>query len=287
MSETDEETKRRIVAYYDATTESSYLANWAGDSLGFHFGIADENTASLAESLTNSNAYLAERAGIVEGTRVLDAGCGVGGSSLFLARERRARVTGITLVERQVELARKFAREQGLEELVTFERADMLATGFAEASFDVVWNLESMCHVADLDGYLDHVASLLVDGGRFACVDLCAGAIPDANLDRVMQEGWIFAGLRSASDIVRALSRHPFELVDTVDLTPRIMRSALALRAMASRSLFKILADREFFGTEVGPIYEGHVRAAIAFAEGLEKGTASVSCVIADRLSRD
>src|SRR5262249_5518290 len=82
--------KERVLEYFVETTRSSYLANWAKESLGFHFGLADEKTPSLQAALMETNRYLADRAGIKRGARVLDAGCGVGGSALFLAEEHGA-----------------------------------------------------------------------------------------------------------------------------------------------------------------------------------------------------
>jgi cyclopropane fatty-acyl-phospholipid synthase-like methyltransferase len=281
-----DEVKEGVVRYYTATTEQSLLPNWGGASLGFHFGLGDENTASLADSIADTNRYLADRANVVSGTRVLDAGCGVGGSAIWLARERGASVTGITLLERQVALARGFARERGVEELVHFEVSDMTATGFSAQSFDVVWNVESMCHVPDLDGYLTHVRELLSDGGRFACIDLCSGVEPDPEVERTVCDGWAMVALRVPADIAAALARQGFEDVEVVDLTARARRSAQALEAMASRSLFALRAEVAFTGRKAEPIYEGHLRAAIAMAEGMRTGKTSLAHVLARRPSR-
>lgn len=283
---TPEETKRRIVDYYLATTEQSLLPNWGGRSLGFHFGLGDETTLSLPESIANTNRYLASRAGVASGTRVLDAGCGVGGSAIWLARECGARVVGVTLLDSQVALARGFAREQGVEGLTAFEVRDMAETGFPAESFEVVWNIESMCHLPDLEGYLEHVRALLVDGGRFACIDLCAGENPDQDVSRAVCDGWAMSALRDPQEIVAALARLGFESIELVDLTPRALRSASALEAMANRSLLKLRAERVFLEAAVDPLYLGHVHAALAMAGGMRTGTTRLTHVLARRPAR-
>ena len=277
--------KKRIIEYYAATTEASYIPNWGGESLGFHFGLADERTGSLGESLANTNAYLAERAEVRAGNHVLDAGCGVGGSAIWLARERGAKVTGVSLVERQVELARRFARERGVDSLVAFEVRDMAATGFAAGSFDVVWNVESLCHIADLEGYVAHVWELLAAGGRFACIDVCAGTSPDAAVNKLVCDGWALAALRTTGEIASALAARGFGDIEVVDLTPRALLSAQALEGMASRSLLELRTGEAFFGRSPRPLYEGHVRAGLAMAQGMRAGTTSLGHVLARRPS--
>jgi tocopherol O-methyltransferase len=281
MGATPEEMKRRVVDYFLATTDDSYLANWAGDSLGFHFGLADETTSSLAESLLNTNAYLADRARITAGARVLDAGCGVGGSAIWLAQNRGARVSGITLVDRQVELAQRFAKERKVEHLVDFSCQDMLNTSFDSGTFDVVWNIESLCHAVDVDAYFDHVIDLLHDGGCFACTDLCAGPTRDPAVEHIVCDGWAMAALRDPRDIERALIRHGFTNMEFVDLTPRAMRCAEALEGMANRSLLKLRAEGALLGKASSPLYEGHVRAALAMVEGMRSGKSSVAHFLA------
>jgi tocopherol O-methyltransferase len=286
VPKTSDAVRKKVVDYYLATTEQSLLPNWGGESLGFHFGLGDETTTSLAESIANTNRYLSDRANVVAGTRVLDAGCGVGGSAIWLARERGASVVGVTLLEQQVALARRLASERGLDERLRFEVADMAETGFAAQSFDVVWNIESMCHVDELEGYLEHVRELLVDGGRFACIDLCVGPVPDADVTRAVCDGWAMSALRDPAAIGAALERLGFESVELVDLTPRALVSANALEAMANRSLLKLRAEQAFLAQATDPLYEGHVRAAIAMAAGMRTGATRLGHVLARRACR-
>ena len=271
MPATPSSLEERIRAYYLATTEPGYLTAWAGEALGFHFGLADDDTPSHNESLLNANRYLAARAGVGPGARVLDAGCGVGGSALWLARERGARVTGITLSPRQVELARQFAIDRGHAAEVDFHVMSFADTTFPEASFDVVWHIESLCHAADPRAYLDHARRLLRDGGRFACLDLFLGDGGDPAHARAMCDGWVLPALGAMSGLDAVLEAAGFAGVEVEDLTAKTARSAARLRGLAQRRLLEIELRRAAFG-DADPVYEGHARAAVGAADGLASG---------------
>src|SRR5215213_3712833 len=127
-----------IIAYYDKTW-LDYRILWLNRrTLSVHFGYTDATTRGHADALLNMNRVLADRAGIHPGMRVLDAGCGVGGSSIWLAQSRGASVIGITPVASQVARARRFAAARRLGDQVRFEQADYTDTPFPDASFDVV-----------------------------------------------------------------------------------------------------------------------------------------------------
>jgi cyclopropane fatty-acyl-phospholipid synthase-like methyltransferase len=287
VAATTRQHRERIRRYYRETSEASYLQHWAKGSLGFHFGLADESTTSLAESILAANQFLADRADIGESTRVLDAGCGVGGSSLWLARERGAIVTGVTISPEQADLAMRLAGEQDLAERTQFSCADMCATDLPEASFDVVWQLESLCHVEDLDGYVDHLLHLLRDGGRFACIDLCRGDPVDSAREKLVCDGWSMVfPMRRIDRVADALQRAGFEGVETLDLTSRARLSAEVCKAMAHNTLPLLKAERLMLGVD-NAIYQGHAESALAMAEGLLDGTLRLGHVLARRPARD
>jgi tocopherol O-methyltransferase len=270
MSGTPEWQKERVRTYFQGTNEKSYLANWSPHALAFHFGLSDESTTSLEEAHLASNAYLADRLGITKGTRVLDAGSGVGGTSIWLARERGAEVVGVTLDPRQVELANAFAKERGVSGFVSFHVMDFAATAFAEASFDVVLNLESLCHAIDAAGYLAHVRHLLRDGGRYGCLDFYAGSGAKELLDRV-KAGWAMPSWQTMAEVQTALRAAGFLDVEAVDLTPRVTKSAEQMRAMARNTALVTKLQRAIDGN-VDSVYDGHVDAAIACCDGLLEG---------------
>src|ERR1700754_2529312 len=93
---------KNIVDYY-RDTEHAYKDSWDLDnSLAIHYGYWDEKVRSFPQSLLRMNEVMIEAAGITAADKVLDAGCGVGGSSVFISSQVGAAVTGITLSEKQV-----------------------------------------------------------------------------------------------------------------------------------------------------------------------------------------
>ncbi len=103
---------------------------------------------------------------------MLDAGCGLGGSAIWLAQQFGAEVVGVNLVASQVYRARRSAYRHGVSDRVRFERRDFTRTGFPEGNFDVVWAIESICHTSDKPAFLVEARRLLKPGGRLVVADL-------------------------------------------------------------------------------------------------------------------
>lgn len=97
------------------------------------------------------------------GLRVLDIGCGGGLLSEALAR-MGARVHGIDVVAKNIEVARLHAAESGLAIDYEVRSAEGLAA--AGAQYDAVFNMEVVEHVADLDGFMAAVCRLVRPGGH-------------------------------------------------------------------------------------------------------------------------
>ncbi|MEA5571414.1 methyltransferase domain-containing protein [Calothrix sp. UHCC 0171] len=104
---------------------------------------------------------------------ILDVGCGIGGSSLYLAGRFGAKVTGITLSPVQAERAKQRAREFGLGNRTNFQVADALNMPFADNSFDLIWSLESGEHMPDKVKFLQECHRVLKPGGTMIIVTWC------------------------------------------------------------------------------------------------------------------
>jgi tocopherol O-methyltransferase len=227
---------RPIREYYEQTWHD-YRFLWLNPSnYAIHFGYWDQLTRGHADALNRLNAVLASYIGIHPGAHILDAGCGVGGSSIWLARRFGATVTGITPVGSQVRRARRIAAEQGVADRVRFAEEDYTRTTFADASFDVVWAVESVCHAADKAAFYREAQRLLRPGGRLGIVEYMRTSCPlpddgEALLQNWLS-GWAIPDLATAEEH-RAWAQARFTEVQLIDITSNVRRSLARLHRMA------------------------------------------------------
>jgi tocopherol O-methyltransferase len=193
-----------LAAYYDETW-SDYRLFWLNRrNLAIHFGYWDDSTRTHAQSLDRLNTVLAGQIGLRRGQRVLDAGCGVGGSAIWLARNYGVEVVGITPVLSQVERARRHARQAGVDK-VSFDQQDYTRTAFPPSGFDVVWAVESVCHAQDKRRFFEEAKRLLRPGGRLVMTEYLRHGrsyqpADEAHLHRWLS-GWAIPDLATAGEL--------------------------------------------------------------------------------------
>lgn len=119
-----------------------------------------------------ANARLAERIAdrLSSTNTVLDAGCGLGGPARYLAAREGAKVTGVDLTEEFCQLAIKLNKLSGID--VRIICADVLATGMASQSFDVVWTQHVAMNIANRAGLYREFHRLLKESGVLAIHDV-------------------------------------------------------------------------------------------------------------------
>ncbi len=221
--------ENEIVAYYD-NCEVDYAIVWHLKSqLCMHYGYWEKSTRRLREALHLMNCKVAEAAAISSKDVVLDAGCGVGGSSIFLAKNYGCRVQGITLSQNQVETCRQNAAAHSVNNLVQFDRQNYLSTNFPDQSFDVVWAIESSCYAFDKKDFLTEAFRLLRPGGRFVVADFFTvpmkNGSPEARLMQQWTDTWAIKSYAVTEDFQRDANAVGFINVAIKDITKNVLPS--------------------------------------------------------------
>ena len=98
--------KWRVARYYDGM---QFRTARSGRAAGCTTGFWEPGTRSRAQAIRNMDRLVACELALPPGSRVLDAGCGVGGTSMLLAEEHGLDVVGITISDDQLERARRAA----------------------------------------------------------------------------------------------------------------------------------------------------------------------------------
>ncbi|MDE1865070.1 MAG: methyltransferase domain-containing protein [Candidatus Micrarchaeota archaeon] len=230
-------TKKEIIGYYDYTTPYYRDFWWEnGESMAIHYGFWYKGTKSMNEALLNTNSFLAEKLGIGSSMSVLDAGCGVGGSSIWLAKHMGVKVTGISLSSMQIREAKRLARISSVSESTRFYVMDYLHTRFRSKSFDIVWAIESACHCDDKEEFLKEGYRLLRKGGRMAvCDGFLTGKLTNRRDRKTIDQftrGLAVPNLASLKSFRRSMAMVGFRKIRFWDMTENILPSARKLYRM-------------------------------------------------------
>ena len=144
-----------VAAYYDVWTDR-YLE---------HFGNTIQ--ANRPTRLEDLHEYLAGRAGIRDGKRVLDAGCGVCGPGIAFARRHAITVEALTISPVQARMAEARVAEAGLSDRIRVRVGDFhrLESLYGREEFDLVYFLESLSHSPRPERALAGAFEVLKPGG--------------------------------------------------------------------------------------------------------------------------
>lgn len=135
---------------------------------------------------------LVDRSRLAPGSTVLDVGCGIGGTTRYLAKNLGCKVIGVTISGRQVEIANNISREDAGREhaevdeegffkiasgAVSFVEldAEKMVSFFSKpakkTTFDCVWISEAMSHLPNKKLFFQNASALLNVGGKLVVAD--------------------------------------------------------------------------------------------------------------------
>jgi ubiquinone/menaquinone biosynthesis C-methylase UbiE len=123
-----------------------------------------------------STAELAHLASLTPGLRILDVGCGLGGTTRYLASQYDCRLTGLDLTREYCEVAEALSQRVGLDSVTDYQHGSALEMPFEDQTFDVAWSEHAQMNIADKSTLYQEISRVLKPGGRLAFHDVLQGA---------------------------------------------------------------------------------------------------------------
>jgi cyclopropane-fatty-acyl-phospholipid synthase len=162
---TREGARQNISEHYDLGNE--FYAEWLDPTMTYSSAYFTDRDQSLEDAQIAKYRRVADLAGVAEGSRVLEIGCGWGGFAEFAAGTRGAAVTAITLSRRQLDYASDRIKQAGLDQSAEFRFQDYRDT---EGQYDQVCSIEMIEAVGEehWPDYFRTVHDRLKPGGAAA-----------------------------------------------------------------------------------------------------------------------
>ncbi|WP_197494070.1 methyltransferase domain-containing protein [Lewinella sp. 4G2] len=173
---------QKIKDFYDASTPL-WLNTWGEQMHHGYYGPDGNREVDHQQAQVDMIEALLEWGQCpIKVSRFLDAGCGVGGSSRYLAQRFPDAVgLGVTLSPVQANNGQRYNREAGLSDRLTIKAQDLFTLSPEDVgTFDIIWSMESAEHMADKQGLMDLFYSLLRPGGQLLMATWCHREEPPA-----------------------------------------------------------------------------------------------------------
>ncbi|KAJ3462716.1 hypothetical protein MRS44_007502 [Fusarium solani] len=187
--------KDRIKLHYDLASDY-YLSLW-GEHIhhGYWPTPESQETQTKEQAQINLIRLLLDASKLSSNTTVLDVGCGIGGTSRYLASEHGCSVTGITISPKQVEIANRLTKAANQEHSQTDLSKSPDDGGFTplgagkvrfleldaekmgdffddqQGSFDAVWISEALSHFPNKALFFENAKKVLKPGGKLVLAD--------------------------------------------------------------------------------------------------------------------
>ena len=217
--------KDSIRRHYDLITPF-YLKIW-GEHI--HHGLWLKGNETKEDAQENLVRELIKIGQIPKRAKILDVGCGLGGSSMYLANHLGAEVVGITLSRVQVDMASKKVTEGGVKN-VEFFVMDAENMKFPSGTlFDVIWAIESISHFPHKEEFFRDAVALLKPGGKFILADwFQSEGIKHEEREKFIEpieRGMLTPRIEAMSDYERLLKTQGIEIIISQDVSNQVSQT--------------------------------------------------------------
>jgi len=212
-----------------------YLLFW-GDHL--HHGWFKTGNETAREAQLEMLRQCISRLRVPAAARVLDVGCGYGGTSLFLAWQRGCQVDGLSLSPNQLAFANKKRIASKARSSVRFLLENAETFAYPADYYDLVWTMESSEHFANKQQYFRQVRRTLRHDGQLLLA-AWTGSMADRSV-RDVAEHFLCPGICTADDYVGFIDDAGMRVDEVVNATRYVVPTwQVCLRRIKRFALLK------------------------------------------------
>ena len=222
--------RKNVAHHYDIGNDLYRL--FLDEDLQYSCAYFTDPANSLEQAQLDKKAHIAAKLELKPGQHVLDIGCGWGGTALYLNRVAGVRVTGVTLSEEQLKVARDRAGAAGVSDEVKFELIDYRQL---DGQFDRIVSIGMFEHVG-LAHYVEFFAKcrdLLMPDGVMLLHTI--GKLGKASTPDPFTDKYIFPGYHLPSLSQMAAASEKARLI-TTDVETLRLHYAYTLRHWLERT---------------------------------------------------
>ncbi len=239
-------TKKKAIEYFNQTQKDIELLWGSNRNYSIHYGYHDKDHKTHDKALVNMNRIIAKTAKIKPNSKILDAGCGIGGSAIWLAKNYSTKVVGININNMQIEKAKKLSAKNNVQDLTEFHARDFTDTKQKSNTFDTVWAIESAIFAEKKHSFLKESKRILKPGGRIIIADIFKKEDITKKeqhmIDRWLN-GWASPNIVSAKEFEKDLKHAGFKNIELKNITKNIIPSSrrMYLGSIFIYPLYKLL----------------------------------------------
>lgn len=221
-----------VIRYYECFWSKSELWWETDKTLAIHLGYYEKGIRSHTDAVLHMNDLSWDLLGFdaQKPVHILDAGCGVGGTSIYLAEKYpQVSFTGITIVPTHTIMAQRFADKRNVTHNTRFLLENYCQTSFPDDSFDGIIALESINYARSNEDLLRELYRVLKPGGRFVVIDgfRTDKPIPPGleRFYRIWLNGRALVDLESIHEFETCMSQQGFQNVTVRDISSHVINS--------------------------------------------------------------